>query len=366
MAEKNTLSELGVNNCIELHLSLDSNCVKELVSEDEEDDKVEFSSVCNNDELYLTERQEVRRSEIFQQKEDDITTEMKLSNKTLYQGMYARELTPRAPVTVTINCGELSHSWKDSLEKGIQEIELAAPGLNFEQTTSQWADISVTMCDGVCKTSGSLRFPKQHRKNKVNIYLTEEDSLPRRTGTIIHELLHALGFEHEHKRYNGGHYLKEYSDNPATVPKQKYYKPITPFDPYSIMLYKVGHYVGQKKENRRFSENRQMSELDKIALNMLYPPSERSNYHPVQSAHGMYYCGRRTVMKTHNQPYPPLVEQCGPDSGPNCAACRVLSKPNNIDERWQGRSSYVYCGNDDCGPDVDEPCEDCLKLVGIY
>ncbi len=51
MAEKNTFSELGVNNCKgnnELHLTLDSNCVKELVSEDEEDDKVEFSSVCNN------------------------------------------------------------------------------------------------------------------------------------------------------------------------------------------------------------------------------------------------------------------------------------------------------------------------------
>ncbi len=35
---------------------------------------------------------------------------------------------------------------KDSLEKGIQEIELAAPGLNFEQTTSPSGQISVLPC----------------------------------------------------------------------------------------------------------------------------------------------------------------------------------------------------------------------------
>jgi len=81
----------------------------------------------------------------------------------------------------------------------------------------------------------------------------------------------------------------------------------------------------------------------------------------------LYYCGRE--IKVNNRKY-----KCGPDYGPNCAACRVLlnnqipkiNSENNL--IWQGSSGLFYCGqyigqNIFCGPDQGTNCLSCNSLL---
>ena len=68
-----------------------------------------------------------------------------------------------------------------------------------------------------------------------------------------------------------------------------------------------------------------MSELDKLALNKAYSPVIVPNrYRPKLGETGLYYCGRK-VMEGHNFPEEDLTDgYCGPNSGPNCTACRTI------------------------------------------
>ncbi len=352
-----------------LYCDLEENYLDDLEDSDdeEEQDTLQPKKSSNNHTLSGIEIVPAAVVQDATNESQDVTYE------EMYRSMYLTSEGPcKKPLHVTINYEELSAPWTRALEYGIREIELAAPGLKFVPTSSKSVNINVTMVNENSKTSGSLRFSEGDERCKVEIFLTEDYSSARRKGTATHELLHALGFEHEQQRRDSGHYIVVYhhSKKDESIVKHKYYKPLTPFDRYSIMLYKVGHYFYIKgdttEKSRVHSENRQMSELDKIALNMIYSPSERSDYQPKQSSHGMFYCGRNNgVMKSHNQPTFSDINRCGPNSGPNCAACRVLSKPHNLGERWQGRSNYVYCNFNGCGPHINLPCEDCLKLVGM-
>ena len=298
----------------------------------------------------------------------------KKSNEHFYKKMYLDPRKPQhprsCPLTVTVNYNAVSDKWRRAIGIAIAEILKVSPGLIIEKSQSLSACVYIGMIKTArCYTRGSLRNPGVgigEIKSKSVIRLTDERESERLNSTAIHEILHALGFEHEHQRRDAGHYLTVFEqykkDNINPVP---YIKPLTPFDRYSIMLYRIGNrFELCDEKNQHYPENVHLSELDKIALNMIYPPCCREFYSPILANNGMYYCNRR-VMENHNQPGAPLTATCSPTSGPNCPACRVLSKPHNLGDKWQGRSGFVYCGKEGCGPDVGEPCQECLTVLNV-
>ena len=132
-----------------------------------------------------------------------------------------------------------------------------------------------------------------------------------------------------------------------------------------------------------------MSELDKVTLNMIFPPrrrlrrirQSRSAYNPKEfecAGTNMFYCFR-DVMESHNNPYNKISNGiCGGDqlrpSGPNCPACRTLQCKRSFlkDGKWQGWSGMIYCGKTSshpcghtCGSDYGYPCNECKALTYI-
>ena len=110
----------------------------------------------------------------------------------------------------------------------------------------------------------------------------------------------------------------------------------------------------------------------------MYPPAiTEGEYDPKLGRTELYYCGRK-VMQGHNNPDDDISDGVwGPESGPNCPACRTL-KTDKMDElnaagKVQGYSGMIYWGkvteikNDDhdgkCGPDNGPPCDECLMYI---
>ena len=185
-----------------------------------------------------------------------------------------------------------------------------------------------------CVTTGSiLTAPFESA-----IYLGDNLKLFNLKRTAVHHLLHCLGFQHEYER------------------KDAELFPLAAFDPYSVMLSEEDKVEG-------------ISELDKVGLNLIFPPCTGTDCSPEKDEEtGMYYCGRE-VMERHNIPYANIVDRCE-RGGPNCPACRTLGKPKGSDNKWQGWSGFVYCGEkkkepdgEICGPHNGLPCEDCRKVI---
>ena len=121
-----------------------------------------------------------------------------------------------------------------------------------------------------------------------------------------------------------------------------------------------------------------LSELDKVSLNIVYPPAlVPEKYDPQIGKTGLYYWGRK-AMENHNFPDDDITDGIwGPESGPNWPAWRVL-KTGKMDElnkngKFQGYSGMVYCGkkmkksnkwhDGVCGPDNGSPWIDCMKII---
>ena len=83
-------------------------------------------------------------------------------------------------------------------------------------------------------------------------------------------------------------------------------------------------------------------------------------------------------MDNHNFPDDDIVNGiCGPMSGPNWPACRVLrtEKMDKLNKKgkFQGFSGMIYWGckmkkrgeghDEVCGPDNGSPCDSCLKEI---
>ena len=129
---------------------------------------------------------------------------------------------------------------------------------------------------------------------------------------------------------------------------------------------------------KRDEPNVQLSELDKVGLNVVYKPCRHSCYNPkISPVTGLYYCGRK-VMSRHNYPGGNTTDGCcGPNNWANCPACRTLvtEKFREIvkDGKWQGWSGLVYCGiyfgkqeeghDGYCGPNNGPPCSKCRYLL---
>ena len=126
-----------------------------------------------------------------------------------------------------------------------------------------------------------------------------------RPGLSCHELLHALGVQHEHQRRDRD--LSLYVHDVKGEWKPQYCSiddliGLTRLDPLSIIMYPEKR--NQLWRNRRDSVwfakpttevNRKMSELDKVGLNNLYRPCKGANYSPKRfgiGITGLWYCGR--------------------------------------------------------------------------
>ena len=209
------------------------------------------------------------------------------------------------------------------------------------------------------------------------------------SGTALHETLHALGFIHEHSRTDRDNALlvKKTGDHNFEIEHDS--KCITPFDPFSVMLYNESEIIKRKgdyniwKLKKSSKQSNHLSELDKVALNIAYKPCvvhigpDDKQYNPKLGKTGLYYCGRK-VMKRHNYPADDMTDgYCGPNSGPNCHACRVLKTKKmdklNKEQKFQGYSGYIYCGqwmgviepghDGYCGPDNGTPCDHCYSEI---
>ena len=246
------------------------------------------------------------------------------------------------------------------------------PGLWLIKCDSNRCDQEIIVSLGnKYSTLGSIKSKRKKAHITLNKAKLHEEYL------IVHEFLHALGFEHEHQREGAKKHLDKNLEELNEVIQEDMiekssYKPMTPYDPYSIMHYPLTDDVMQQKgeETAQYGKlaedlpNKKMSELDKVALNMMYPPVISVDYKANEADNGMHYCGRLSMIN-HNHPGDSLIFWCKP-GGPNCPACRVLSSPKIMrDDQWQGWSGWVYCGKNGCGPHYGHPCDDCRTVVGI-
>lgn len=304
---------------------------------------------------------------------------------------------PRRCIPVYVD-GGVNDAWRKSVEKAISSIRLAAPGIDIISVRSEEdAIIVVNFVSKGPHTVGDIWSSKVVRICLVDNYakdlVAKRDHLkssPKAEeivmqATCTHELLHALGFEHEHQTMHNSRHLGTATSTYESLRPLLTAKALTRFDPHSIMLYPDLPWIGNDPAmlHQMTTYNTVLSELDKVGLNIIFPPREGLEYCPQKcSLRGtdMFYCFRR-VMETHNQPKAALSNGiCGGDksrpNGPNCPACRTLICERNFfnDDilRWQGWSGIIYCVNHStgllkshgqCGPDNGPACQDCLSVL---
>lgn len=306
---------------------------------------------------------------------------------------------------------KINFRWIRYIEKAIDEINEAAPGLRLRLTENELqAKIKIGIDD---EGTDSGYFTDV---DKSFIHLGTAIPMNEIQHAVLHEMLHCLGFIHAMQGRSSEHSVhltssgrkSEQLRSPRAVN-------LTRFDPFSVLMYQESTQLSRNlqdpiwelKPDKEPSDH--LSELDKVALNLLYKPCKTESYKPVLSPiTGMLYCGRQ-VMTKHNQIKiakqindglggPRTDGKCGPENFANCHACRVIKAINTKPiiklreilnaNRWQGLSGIVYCGkrytsgwydhryteyggilhrDGVCGPDNGLPCTECgLLLVPGY
>ncbi|XP_029199726.2 uncharacterized protein LOC114964559 [Acropora millepora] len=265
---------------------------------------------------------------------------------------------------------DVASSWIEHIQRAISDINEAVPGLNLH-TVSEESKAIIKMAGNrkkSCYTMGRILS-----SGSAKIYLYPGWNNKKRTS--CHELLHALGFGHEHQRPDRDYSIEVGSDTSQYKKLDDLYG-VTRFDPYSIMLYPEDEeYLRRSGDAVWFTKpshelNVKMSELDKMGVNNLYRPCKRTGYSPVIGSTGLFYCGRYIGVQSpgHNG-------FCGPNDGVNCPACRALKTDRVVSlwekDKWQGWTGAIYCGSyfgvqcvwhdGYCGPDNGPQCPECYK-----
>ena len=194
-------------------------------------------------------------------------------------------------------------AWIEHLQQAIKDINYAAPGLLLHITNNLLiAKIKIARNNenNVCFTRGNIL-----ETTWTEIFLYSEWSEKKRTS--CHELLHALGFQHEHQRRDRESSIHQNWHRSREDDLFWQYKiiatvlGITRFDPFSILLYSEDEELSRNRGDPVWITkpykclNREMSELDKVALNNVYCPCEGLDYSPTKygrSVTGLKYCGR--------------------------------------------------------------------------
>ena len=201
-------------------------------------------------------------------------------------------------------CSEFSNvepAWMDHLECAIKDINYAAPGLGLH-IANVMATAKVKIYgnkENACYTMGNiLRTPT------TEIRLC--DWWEGKKGTSCHELLHALGFGHEHQRRDRDSSVQVRDERLGEKWKRQYrcgehMIGMARFDPHSVMMYPEDQDMMRNSRDPVWftkpttERNTEMSELDKICLNNLYRSCTRLHYSPTMFGRGitgLFYCGR--------------------------------------------------------------------------
>ena len=190
----------------------------------------------------------------------------------------------------------IAPAWIEHLKQAINDINEAAPGL-FLYTTSNESKAKVKIYGtdkNTCFTWGKI-LPFEP---VPGVFV--HDLWPEMRRTSCHELLHALGFGHEHQRRDRDGSIDVKSEGLQYCMKDKLLG-LTRFDPFSIMLYSEDERLSRNSGDRVWftkpykEHNRVMSELDKVSLNNIYRPCKGRRYSPSRcgrSVTGLWYCGR--------------------------------------------------------------------------
>ena len=293
---------------------------------------------------------------------------------------------------------ELDDSWKDSLHEAVKAINEAAPGLTLTITDNKKRAIihvlAINKEEPYTEVEGNILMRLKEKNFATNIYLGKWKDDGKK-GVCIHELLHALGFHHEHQDAIADSYIYHLnSGKQITIDKNELR--FIWWDSSSTTLYPCEKKCRDHSEdhvckcNKWVLEayptkvNTDLDEHDMVGLNLAYPPcvdktASNARYRPKLGRNGMYYCGRE-VMIGLTFPDEEYDRFCGSDKGPNCPACRTIKSPR-VEEildggRWQGMTGRVYCGrpfeepaklfpthDGMCGIDNGPACPDCNYIL---
>ena len=199
------------------------------------------------------------------------------------------------------------------------------------------------------------------------------DLKTNRINTALHTMMLALGFEHGDSSVDVSQTLnfEEHLNSFSKI--RKIVLQSCSVDKLSIMAansnakmkmkdsVKIWNLDKSVKAKPKQMLSKSLSELDKVALNIVYPPVRiLGEYNPKLGETGLYYCNR-PVMSSHNYPHKSSEDFCGPQFGPNCPACRTfttvkMDKLNNFN-KFQGPSGMVYCQSK-----IDKPSSICSQI----